>query len=216
MRIVISGTVGVGKTTVSKILKEKLENNKKTVNFLEESTVKSIYLDFYYKSPVKWAFIAQIDFLLNRFKMWLIDEKKRELTKDSSNYITLYDRHFLDDFVFAELHTIKKNISTHNSVVYHAIYGELLKKMFNMNAKPDYFILLKADLENILKRLNVRGRDEEKNVNVEYWTDLYNNYYERPVIQNHFRSHVKNFIILDTNNKTPEQITEEIYGLITK
>lgn len=216
MRIVVSGTVGVGKSTVSKLLVEKFKKETKSdVNFLNEETVDSIYLQYYYESPQEWAFIAQLDFLLGRFKQWLTDEKKRKEDK-KKDFVTIYDRHFLDDYIFAELHTIKKNISVFNSITYQAIYKELTDKMNKMEARPDLFFLLEGNFNTIMDRLKGRGRNEEADVNVEYWTDLYNNYYIRPVFQNHFEQNTKKVIKIDTNNKTPEQITEEMWKYIKK
>ena len=217
MRIVISGTVGVGKSTTSKLLVKKLRAKYKdsNVNFLGEETVNSIYLDYYYKQPSEWAFIAQIDFLLGRFKQWLKDETLR-LNNSNKKYITIYDRHFLDDYVFAELHTIKNNISNINSITYQAIYKELTEKMARLNSKPDFLFLLTGDLDNIKNRLKKRGRGEEIDVNDEYWQDLYKNYYERSMIQNHFKNNVKQIVKINTNGKKPEAVTEEIFKYIEK
>ncbi len=217
MRIVISGTVGVGKSTVSNLLKDELEKRKDLtdkVNFLNEETVESVYLDYYYKKPSDWAFVAQLDFLLGRFKQWLTDERERENSK--KNITTIYDRHFLDDYVFAELHTIKKNISAMNSITYQTIYKELTEKMNSLDAKPDYFILLTGSFDVIIDRLKGRGREEEKSVNTEYWTDLYNNYYTRPLFQSHFSKNSKNMIKINTDNKKPEDIVKEIIALLER
>lgn len=213
MRIVISGTVGIGKSTTSEMVVKKLKEKGYDVNFLNEETVDSVYLDFYYKEPQNWAFISQIDFLLGRFKQWLNDEKSRE-QNNSDKRITLYDRHFLDDYVFAELHTIKENISMFNSLTYQAIYKELTEKMQRLDARPDYFFLLEAPLDVIIKRLEGRGRTEEQNVNIEYWKDLYHNYYVRPMFKNHFQNNVKNFVKIETSNKVPEEISDEILKII--
>ncbi len=67
-----------------------------------------------------------------------------------------------------------------------------------------------------MKGLKGRGRNEEVDVNLEYWTDLYDNYYRRPVFQNHFSKNTKKVIKIDTNNKKPEQIVEEILENINK
>jgi deoxyadenosine/deoxycytidine kinase len=51
MRIVISGTVGIGKSTTTKLLVNKLNEMGYEVSHLDEETVDSIYLDYYYKAP---------------------------------------------------------------------------------------------------------------------------------------------------------------------
>jgi len=53
MRIVISGTVGVGKSTAAEALAKKIEEKGYTVNFLKEGTVDSPYLGDYYEEPAK-------------------------------------------------------------------------------------------------------------------------------------------------------------------
>lgn len=219
MRIVISGTVGIGKSTISKKLVKELKNLDFKSTLLNEDTAKSIYLDSFYKKPAEWAFISQLDFLMERFKQWLSEEIKiNKMDNDyKKNYYTIYDRHFLDDYVFAELHSIKNNISMYNSLTYHSVYKELLEKMNKFNAQPDYFILLTGDLEEtILKRLVGRGRESEKEVDKKYWEDLYRNYYERPMFQNHFASNSRKFLKIDTNDKTPDQLVKEILAIITK
>ncbi len=213
MRLVISGTVGVGKSTVSQLLKTKLLEMDKKVNLITEDTVESIYLQYYYNDPSGWAFIAQLDFLFERFKNWLKDEKIRKENPDS-DLITIYDRHFIDDYIFAELHSIKQNISNMNSLTYQAIYKEILEKMKNSNAEPDYFFLLKAPLEVILDRFNVRDREEEREVELEYWKELYHNYYERPMFKNHFQKNSKKVVIIETENKSPIEIRDEIIDYI--
>jgi len=212
MRIVISGTVGIGKSTTSNLLVKTLEEKGYDVSFLNEETVESVYLDYYYQSPAEWAFIAQLDFLMGRFKQWLTDERSRENASDKR--ITVYDRHFLDDYVFAELHTIKENISAVNSITYQAVYKELTEKMAKLDSRPDHFILLEAPLDTIMDRLRGRGREEETEVDMEYWKDLYHNYYTRPMFQNHFKSNTKNYTKLNTVDKTPEQIVSEIMNII--
>ncbi|NOQ50548.1 MAG: AAA family ATPase [Mycoplasmataceae bacterium] len=212
MRIVISGTVGVGKSTISSLLAKKLKNKSYNIFYLKEETINSIYLDYYYQSPQNWAFIAQLDFLLERFKQLLVNEKRIKLLdpKKIKKDITIYDRHFLDDYIFAELNAIKNNISMFNSLTYQVIYKEMLSKMSQMDAKPDYFILLHAPIETVLNRMRSRGRSIEINTPEDYWKDLYYNYYNREMCKNHFQQNVKNLINIDTQNRTPEEIVSEI------
>ena len=211
MRIVISGTVGIGKSTTTEALVKRLRDMGYTVNHLTEEAAESIYLKYFYDAPQEWAFIAQLDFLLGRFKQWLTDEEDRE---KNPGLITVYDRHFLDDYVFAELHSIKQNISMYNSLTYQAVYKELLEKMAKMDARPDHFIMLRAPLETVVERLRSRGREEETEVDMEYWEDLYKNYYTRPMFLNHFTSNSKNYSDVETEQKSTEEIVDEIIKLM--
>ena len=215
MRLVISGTVGVGKSTVSNLLKQKLQQELENckINLLKEETTDSIYLKDYYDKPQEWAFIAQLDFLFERFKNWLNDENERS---KSSEIITIYDRHFIDDYIFAELHSIKENISIINSLAYQTIYKDIIGKMKEMHAEPDLFILLKAPLDTIVNRFKERNRLEEREVDMDYWKQLYHNYYERPFFKYHFSSNSKKVIEIDTEQKTPNEIVDIIINIILK
>ena len=213
MRIVISGTVGVGKSTTTKELIKRFEERGYIVNYLKEETVNSPYLTHYYDNPEKWAFIAQMDFLLERFKQWISDEQKREKQEKENKgkkIITIYDRHFLDDYIFAELHSIKNSISQMNSIVYQTVYKELIEKLHKAKAEPDFFFLLNADLSTIVKRLHKRGREEEKETNEEYWQDLYDSYYVKPKFIHHFKNNTKKVVNIDTENISQSEVADKI------
>lgn len=215
MRVVISGTVGVGKSTTTDLLIEKLRKNGWEVNHLTEKTAESPYLVHYYNEPEKWAFIAQLDFLLERFKQWLNDENKRKSqVKENKKLISVYDRHFIDDYIFAELHTIKENISNINSITYQVVYKELLDKLNESKSNPDYFFLLEADLSTIVSRLHKRGRIEEQDTDEHYWKELYESYYVKPKFKYHFDKYNKNVIKIDTENKQPDMVADEILKII--
>lgn len=212
MRIIISGTVGVGKSSTTEHLIKKLEAKGYTVNLLKEETVDNPYLAGFYEKPEKWAFIAQTDFVLERFKQWIKDERYREEEEKKGNdkIITIYDRHFIDDYIFAEMHSVKENISQLNSVVYQVIYRELLEKLQESGNKPDYLFLLKAKLPTIMNRLKSRGRSEEQETELEYWTELYSSYYEKPKFKYHFEKNVKEVITIDTENLEADVVADKI------
>lgn len=202
MKIVISGTVGVGKSTVSKMLYEKLINKNLNVKLYKELKGQNPYLSFYYENKPEWSFLIQIDFLLYRHKLLV-----KETVLKNQNKILIFDRHFLDDYVFANLKSIKENMGYINFNIYKSINKTLAEKI--KNQQPDLFILLKTDLQNIIKRINQRGRTEEKKVDISYWKDLYYQYYNNPYIENYLNENTKKLIILDAS-LSATQIVEEI------
>ncbi len=210
--IVISGTVGVGKSSVCSLLKKLIKERNLKVNLLKEKTVKSVYLDLFYKKPEKWAFISQLDWLMERFKQWL--ENERDLEEVTEKTITIYDRHFLDDYIFAEMHVSRENITLFNALAYQNIYKELLEIMINDGLAPTYFILLKCPLDVVMGRLNKRGRQSEVDTEIRYWKELHKNYYEIPKFQHHFKSNSKYFIEIETENKSLQEIAKEIENKI--
>ncbi len=211
MRIVISGTVGVGKSTVCDLIVQELDNVNIENNYLKEETVESVFLKLFYESPKEWAYLAQLNWVVKRFEQWLVNE---EFLKDKKNHYTIYDRHFLDDYIFAEMHTAKENISSYLSLSYQVQYQEILKKMADKDKQPDYVFLLKAPLDVVLKRLKGRGRESEVDANIEYWKELYDNYYIKPHFRHHFEKNCKNLIVIETENLTPEEIKNKICSII--
>lgn len=211
MRIVVSGTVGVGKSTTSEQLVKKLEEKGYKVHFLTEETAVSPYLVHFYSEPEKWGFLAQTDFLMERFKQWMLDENfRKEEEAKGEKVITVYDRHIIDDYIFAELNSIKQNISSIHSITYQVIYKELIEKITETDSIPDFLFLLKADLSTIVKRLKGRGRSAEMDTDEEYWRDLYDSYYLKPKFKNHFNKNTRKVVEIDTENISTEDIVENI------
>ena len=208
MKIVISGTVGVGKSTISDVLVKELKKTKKqNINFYNELKDDNPYLDFYYKERSEWSFLIQLDFLTERFKTFIND------AINNKNEISVFDRHFLDDCIFANLKSIKEDMSSFQWNIYFQL-NKYLSQRIKENFKIDYLFLLKTDFDNVMKRIEKRGREYEKDENLlDYWKDLYFQYYENEEIQNYLKSSVKNFYIIDAT-KDSKVIVEEILKII--
>lgn len=210
MNIVISGTVGVGKTTIVNLLNKELSNRaiKSKINF--EINDHNPYLSFYYKDRPNWSFLIQLDFLLQRFNAII----KNQTIDQSNESISIYDRHFLDDFVFTNTTSIRNDMSTVQINVYHQISNSMLEILDKME-RPNHFILLKADFETVLSRIKARNREEELVVDNEYWADLYNQYYINPKIQTYFKQNSYQFQLIDSTTKSPSDVVAEILKLIS-
>ncbi len=212
LRIVISGTVGVGKSTICESMVEEFNDVNLENNYLKEETVESVFLKLFYEDPKEWAYLAQLNWVVKRFEQWLVNE---EFLKNKKNHITVYDRHFLDDYIFAEMHTAKENISSYLSLSYQVQYQEILKKMADKDKQPDYIFLLKAPLDVVLERLKGRGRASEVDANIEYWKELYDNYYIKPHFRHHFEKNCKKLVVIETENKSIQEIKNEIYDILS-
>ncbi|NQX83988.1 MAG: deoxynucleoside kinase [Mycoplasmataceae bacterium] len=214
MFLVIGGTVGIGKSTVSYLLEKKLKEIKgEESTILEpEPVVGSPYLKKYYEDPVKWTLVAQLDFLLLRHKQLLDCQEKLSVPGSKLKYM-VFDRHLLEDYIFANMHSTKKNMRTFNSLAYHAIYNNILS--IEKNSKVDYFFLLKAPLDMVINRVKERGREIEMDVDVKYWQDLYDMYYNTPWVTEHFKEESKKLINIDAT-KSPEEIVDDIIKILKK
>lgn len=215
MKLIISGTTGVGKSTTVNLLKDYYEKKGKKVIVLGELVVDNPYFDLYFNELSNWGFIAQLDFLMQRFKQWLHIEEK--YTNDQNDdYVFIYDRHFLEDIIFAELKFVRSNTSYLLTQTYKGIYSELVEKIKEFE-QPDFFVLLRASFDTVYERqFEKRGRTQEEKFSNKYWQDLYYRYYASKKYKNIFKENTKNFVEIDTDDSTPKEIVEKITKYIER
>ncbi len=206
MKIVISGTTGVGKSTAVNKLKTYFENKGKKVIVLGELIIDSPYFDLYFSNLVEWGFLAQLDFLHERFEQYI--RMETEYNNDE-NTVIIFDRHFLEDIIFAELKWVKENTPSSLTNAYKNIYNNLIIKI-NLFSKPDYFFLLKASFETVQQRMKERGRTQEEKFNIKYWQDLYYRYYSKKSYRAIFKENSKLFVELDTDDSNPDDVIKKI------
>lgn len=205
MNIVISGTVGVGKSTISKELERKLSLTNQQVTLMDEISEDDPYLDKYYENRPAWSYLIQMNFVLGRFNNAYLNSQKEG--------IKIFDRHFLDDYIIASMPFIKDDMPNLLWQSY-AVFNQELNNRLKDVAKVDYFFLLKADFDEIISRVDGRGRESEKEVDVEYWRDMYNQYYNNEKIQEYIKNSVDNLVIIDANPTEVDIIVEEILKAI--
>ena len=173
--VVISGNIGVGKTTLSKKISKKF-NWKLQL----EEVKNNPYLDDFYKSMSDWSFHLQIFFLNSRFN---------QIQKISeSDNVVIQDRSIYEDYeVFTKtLHDsgVLKDREFNN---YKRLYNTILKYI----DQPDLLIYLRNNnIDNIIKNIKKRKRDFEKTIDKNYLLKL-NEYYE-----NWIRRHPKKRILI--------------------
>ncbi|BDV02391.1 MAG: hypothetical protein HPAVJP_2800 [Candidatus Hepatoplasma vulgare] len=210
VKIVITGTTGVGKSTTVKGLDDYFLKKNKKVKPSKELVVDSPFFDLYFEDLKEWGFLSQLDFLLTRFRQYVNNEISQKKDKSKKDIIYLFDRHFLEDKIFAELKIIKESISAKNSDMYLYVYNQILERLDEDFTKIDYIILLKANFEEIINRMRKRGREIEEKFSREYWFDLYNGYYNNEENLNLFRKYSKHLLIIDTTNLNPDEVLKTI------
>jgi len=173
--IVVEGAIGVGKTSLVKLLGE--EMNARCV--LEKSQSNPFLPDFY-KDPKKYAFQTQIFFLINRY----IQQSEIQ-QQDLSQQVTLCDYLFEKDRIFANLTLNNKEIS-----LYDQIYALLVSSI----PHPDLVIYLQAKARVLLERIRSRGIEYERNISLRYLerlSEAYNEYF--------FHYNESSLLVVDTN-----------------
>jgi|TARA_B110000914_G_scaffold16427_1_gene12641 deoxyadenosine/deoxycytidine kinase len=179
--IVISGNIGVGKTTLAQKLSKKYD-----WKILLEEVDNNPYLEDFYKSMKSWSFHLQIFFLNSRFK------QIKKISKSSG--IIIQDRSIYEDY---EVFT--KNLFDSNILLKREFknYKRLYKTILDYVKEPDLLIFIRNNnIRNIVNNIKKRNRNFEKKINVEYLKNL-NNYYENWI--NKYSN--KNLLIIDMTNK---------------
>jgi deoxyguanosine kinase len=159
--IVIEGPIGVGKTSLAKLLAKEFN-----ARCILEKAEENPFLSHFYEDRKKYAFQTQIFFLLNRFQ-----QQKEIAQLDLFNQITLCDYLFDKDRVFASV-----NLDDHELALYEQVFHLLNGQI----APPDLVIFLQAKPEVLLHRVKSRNVPHEKDIELEYLKTLieaYNYYF---------------------------------------
>ena len=148
----LAGNIGVGKTTFTKLLSEKLN----WTPFFE-SVSDNPYLSDFYTDMKRWSFNLQIFFLHKRFEM------HQKMSASSTSVIQ--DRTIYEDLeIFAKNLYRLGNLSQRDWDNYCGLF-----KVMNFYLKrPDLIIYLKADTDTLLRRIKKRGRGYENSIDPEY------------------------------------------------
>ncbi|MGX9132828.1 deoxynucleoside kinase [Rummeliibacillus sp. JY-2-4R] len=160
--ITIAGTVGVGKSTMTKALAQALDFR---TSFEKVDT--NPYLDKFYDDFSKWSFHLQIYFLAERFK-----EQKR-IFEYGGGFIQ--DRSIYEDTgIFAKMHFDKGTMSPTDYQTYTNLFDAMVMTPYFPH--PDLLIYLEGSIDDIIARIEERGRPMEQQTDKEYWYEMHNRY----------------------------------------
>ncbi len=160
--ITIAGTVGVGKSTMTNALANAL--NFRT-SFEKVDT--NPYLDKFYEDFKKWSFHLQVYFLAERFK-----EQKR-MFEYGGGFIQ--DRSIYEDTgIFARMHFEKETMSAIDYETYTSLFDAMVMTPYFPH--PDLLIYLEGPLDDILGRIQDRGRPMEQQTPITYWEEMHGRY----------------------------------------
>lgn len=168
--LALEGPIGVGKTTLAQVLARELN-----ARLILEAAEDNPFLARFYEDPDKYAFSAQLYFLLTRY-----NQQRELLQQDLFAQSTVSDYLFAKDRIFASL-----NLAPDELVLYEQVYKLLDANM----AKPDLVVYLLARSEVLVERLRRRNRDFERDISYEYlervstaYRDFFFYYDEAPLL----------------------------------
>ncbi len=174
--IAIEGPIGVGKTSLAKLLSKRL-----SAKLILEKFEENPFLSEFYNDPTRFAFQTQLFFLLQRYQQ---QQDIRQV--DMFHNLLISDYMFIKDRLFASLNLDDKEMN-----LYDSIANMMERNVIN----PDLIIYLQADTATLMKNIDKRGRNFESNISYEYINELNEIYTEY-----FFRYNDTPLVIINTNN----------------
>lgn len=159
--IAIEGVIGVGKSSLAALLKEKLN-----AKLIEENFQINPFLEQFYEDRERYAFQTQMFFLINRFK------QNQQLGQEDlfSEYI-VSDYIFDKDKIFAYL-----NLKGEELKLYESIFPMLERDI----RRPDLVVFLQSSVDRLMYNIKRRGRKIERGITRSYIHELseaYNDFF---------------------------------------
>ena len=154
MYVAIEGVIGVGKTTLARLLQPRFE-----ADLLLEVFEENPFLSDFYADRQRYAFQTQIFFLLSRYRQQN-NTVPRILAAGRS---LLADYTFAKDALFAGINLHGDELTMYERV--HEALGEKIQK-------PDLVVYLQADTDVLMQRIALRDRSYERQIERAYIDEL--------------------------------------------
>ncbi len=148
--IIVAGTIGAGKSTLTEMLAQNLETKPFYEN-VEDNEV----LPLFYSNPDKYAFLLQIFFLNKRFLA----------IKDAfSHDDNVLDRSIYEDSMLFHLNADLGRVSQEEVAQYQGLLETMLQELevIAPPKKPDLLVYIRVSFETMLARIKKRGRTYEQ------------------------------------------------------
>lgn len=158
--IAIEGNIGTGKTTLC----HRLADSHGYALVLEQFT-DNPFLPFFYDQPERYAFPVELFFMTERHKQLQEHFAQPDLFRNT----TVADYFFVKTLLFA-----KNNLNEEE----FRLFQRLFTVLNNSYPKPDLLLYLHRPVEVLLRQIQRRGRDMERNISAAYLTEIQEAYFD--------------------------------------
>jgi deoxyguanosine kinase len=148
MYLAIEGVIGVGKTTLARLLRPMFD-----ATLLLEVFEENPFLSSFYGDRARYAFQTQIFFLLSRYHQ----QKAVPQALESGGLIADYT--FEKDALFARLNLHGDELNT---------YLQVYQALGERTVEPDLIVYLRVSTEIAMQRIAMRDRPYERDMDVDY------------------------------------------------
>jgi 2-amino-4-hydroxy-6-hydroxymethyldihydropteridine diphosphokinase len=156
--IAFEGNIGTGKTTLTTKIAQ--DFNAKTIL---ERFADNPFLSKFYEDQSQYAFPLEISFLVNRQKQLLDDLNAIDFNKE----FIVADYAVFKSFIFAKI-----TLESEEYKLYRRLFDIVYKEI----SKPDLYVYLYQNPEQLLDNIKKRGREYEQNISVAYLDKINNGY----------------------------------------
>jgi deoxyadenosine/deoxycytidine kinase len=157
--IAVEGNIGVGKTTFSNMLSEKLG-----CKLLLEEFADNPFLPKFYKNPERYAFSLELFFMAERYRQ--LGEVRDQ---------DLFSKGLVSDYFFVKSKLFAKNNLSDDELL---LFNRLSDIALNNLPKPDLILYLHSDVSRLQQNIHKRGRDYEQDISDNYLLDIQNKYFD--------------------------------------
>ncbi len=192
--IAIEGVIGVGKTTLARMLRDTF-NTELLLEVFEENP----FLSDFYGDRARYAFQTQIFFLLSRYHQ----QNKVIPGVLAAGKSIFSDYTFDKDSLFASI-----NITGDELAMYYRVHEALAEKI----PQPDLVVYLRASVETLMQRIRGRDRYYERNMETAYIAQLaeaYDTFFSRPEWKDRL-------IVIETDHLNPISNAEDLNSIVTR
>lgn len=166
MYVAVAGNIGVGKSSLTKVLAERY-----SLTPVYEAVDENPYLADFYQDMERYAFHSQMFFLSRRLEQHLSQVNNNQVNHvDGTNHNrVIQDRTIYEDAaIFAKNLADEGIFQTRDYQTYQHMYHAIEKAL----RPPDLMIYLKAEVSTLKQRILKRGRDYESLIKDDYLRQL--------------------------------------------